>query len=167
MNTVQIDYLADHAEVIPTLAEWFQSEWSEYYALRTLVDIAQDFYAELNRDRLPIRLVAFLESELVGTIVLREKISETHPEYRPGLGGLFVTKTHRRCGIGTELVLAGMSLAQRIGYQVIYTTTNEARGIVEYLQWEQIGSDLHNGEQIGLYRYAPKNTSEWARVTDL
>jgi predicted N-acetyltransferase YhbS len=156
----QIAYLADHPEVIPTLAEWFQSEWSEYYAQRTLADIAQDFQADLNRNELPIRLVAFLDGELVGTIVLRESISETHPEYRPGLGGLYVAKAQRGSGIGTELVRAGMSLAQRMGYQAIYATTNAARGIVEHLQWEQIGSELHNGEQIALYRYAPKDTPE-------
>lgn len=160
MNTVQIDYLADHAEVIPTLAEWFQSEWPEYYALRTLVDIAQDFYAELNRDRLPIRLVAFLESELVGTIVLREFALTTHLEYQPGLGGLYVPKPHRKRGIGTDLVQAGMLLAQRNGYQVVYTTTNVAGGILDRLHWKQMGSVLHNGEQIALYKYSPKDTSE-------
>jgi GNAT superfamily N-acetyltransferase len=156
----QIVYLVDHAEVIPTLVEWFQSEWPVYYAQRTLVDIAQDFYADLNRNELPIRLVAFLAGELVGTIVLREKVLETHPEYCPGLGGLYVAKPHRRCGIGTELVQAGMSLAQRIGYQVIYTTTNVAQGIVEHLQWEQIGSVLHHGDEIALYRFSPKDKSE-------
>ncbi|OHB62128.1 MAG: hypothetical protein A2167_02400 [Planctomycetes bacterium RBG_13_46_10] len=156
----QIVYLADHAEVIPTLAEWFQSEWPIYYAQRTLVDIVQDFYADLNHNELPIRLVAFLAGELVGTIVLREIVLETHPEYRPGLGGLYVAKPHRRCGIGTELVQAGMLLAQRVGYNVIYTTTNVAGGIVERLQWEWIESVLHHGEQITLYRYTPKDMSK-------
>jgi predicted N-acetyltransferase YhbS len=49
-------------------------------------------------------LVGFLAGELIGTIVLREIVVETHPEYHPGLGGLFVVKPHRRCGIGTDLV---------------------------------------------------------------
>jgi GNAT superfamily N-acetyltransferase len=96
---------------------------------------------------------------LVGTIVVREIVLEAHPENHPGLGGLYVAKPHRRCGIGTELVQAGMSLAQRIGYQEIYTTTNVAGGILERLKWERIGSVIHHGEQIALYRYAPMDMS--------
>src|SRR4030067_756567 len=151
---LQIVYLADHAEVIPTLAEWFRSEWPDYYAERSLVNLGEDFHTELNRDNLPIRLIAFLDGELVGTIVLRELALETQPEYRPGLGGLYVVKTHRKFGIGTDLVRAGMTLAQGLGYQTVYTTTNTAGGILERLRWERMGSVQHHGEQIALYRYA-------------
>ena len=160
MNTVQIDYLADHTEVITTLAEWFRSEWPEYYATRTLADIVYDFYAEVNRDYIPIRLVAFLGDELVGTIVLRENILETHPEYHPGLGGLLVAKLHRRAGIGIELVQAGMSLAEKIGHPVIFTITNVAGGILERLHWEKLGSFPNHGEQVDLFRYTTKVTTE-------
>ena len=160
MNTVHIEYLVDYTQVIPTLAEWFQSEWHEYYATRSLADIVHDFSAEVNRENIPIRLVAFLEEELVGTIVLREKILEEHPEYQPGLGGLLVAKPHRKCGIGTELVLAGMSLAQEIGYTEIYTITNVAGGILERLHWDKIGSFSNHGEQVALYRYTSKAKTE-------
>jgi hypothetical protein len=40
---IEIAYLADHIEVIPTLAKWFQAQWLAYYAGRTPADIAQDF----------------------------------------------------------------------------------------------------------------------------
>ena len=160
MNTIYIDYLADHTDVITTLAEWFQFEWPEYYATRSLADIVHDFYAEVNRSYIPVRLVAFLGGELVGTIVLREKILEEHPEYQPGLGGLLVAKPHRKCGIGTELVLAGMSLAQEIGYTEIYTITNVAGGILERLHWDKIGSFSNHGEQVALYRYTSKVKTE-------
>ena len=160
MNTVQIDYLADHTEVITILAEWFRTQWPEYYATRTLADIVHDFYAEVNRDNIPIRLVAFLGDELVGTIVLREKILEAHPEFSPGLGGLLVAKPHRRSGIGTVLVQAGMSLANNIGFPVMFTTTNVASGILERLHWEKLGSFPNHGEQIALYKYTSNITPE-------
>ena len=39
---------ADYPDVIPTLAQWFRHQWPDYYAERTLADIAQDFDVELN-----------------------------------------------------------------------------------------------------------------------
>ena len=69
---IEIAFLVNYPEVIPTLTHWFRAQWPEYYAGRTPADIAQDFYSEANRDGLPVRLVAFADGELLGTIILRE-----------------------------------------------------------------------------------------------
>jgi RimJ/RimL family protein N-acetyltransferase len=162
---LKIAFLVDHAEIIPTLAQWFRLEWSDYYAKRTLVDIEQDFRSDLNRDKLPIRLIAFQDEVPVGTIVLREQVSETHPQYQPGLGGLYVAISHRGQGIGTELVQAGMTTAHELGIQTLYATTHVAGGILEGLGWKQLGSVLHGEEQIALYQCALKNTFYSANTT--
>jgi GNAT superfamily N-acetyltransferase len=72
---------------------------------------------------------------------------------------LYVAKPHRRRGIGTELIQAGMVLARELGYHSIYTTTNVAGGILEYLQWEYLGPVNHHGEDIALYRYVINSIS--------
>ena len=112
---IEIAYLADHPEVIPTLVEWFRAQWPTYYAARTPTDIAQDFHEEANRNGLPVRLVAFAEGKLAGTITLREHALWDFPTYRPGLGGLLVLERNRGRGVGTELVKAGMNLAREQG----------------------------------------------------
>ncbi len=149
---VTIAFLIDHAEVIPTLANWFALEWSDYYAKKTLADIEQDFRSDLNRDKLPIRLIAYQDDLPVGTIVLREQISETHPQYQPGLGGLYVTISHRGQGIARQLVQAGMTTAQELGIQTLYATTQVAGGILEGLGWQHLGSIQNHAEQIALYQ---------------
>jgi|SRR5262245_21967432 len=149
---VKIAFLADHPEVIPTLAQWFRAQWPDYYARRTLADIEQDFHPEANLDRLPLRLVAFESGALVGTIALRERALETQPELRPGLGGLYVVGPHRGCGVGTELVRAGMEAARRLEYERVYTGTAVAGGILEGLGWERIKLVLNHGEQLAIYR---------------
>ena len=143
--------LADYPETIPTLAKWFRVQWSEYYAEHTLTEIAQDFHSEANRNGLPVRLVAFSNGELAGTITLRERALQDLSEFQPGLGGLFIVEQHRGQGIGTELVKSGMKVAQQQGYKRIYTATVMAKGILEHLGWKRILSVSHGDEQLLIY----------------
>jgi RimJ/RimL family protein N-acetyltransferase len=149
---IETAFLADYPETIPTLAQWFLVQWSEYYAGCTPADLAQDFLSETNRDGLPIRLVAFTGDELAGTIILRDRAISTLPEYHPGLGGLFVAEQYRDRGIGTELVKAGMKVAQDQGYERVYATTVAAGGILERLGWRLVRSVSHGDEQLILYQ---------------
>jgi len=149
---IEIAFLIDYPETIPTLTRWFRAQWPDYFAERTAADIAQDFYAEANRDSIPVRLVAFADGELAGTITLRDRAMKTLPEYHPGLGGLFVIEKHRGQGIGTELVRAGMNVAREQGYQRVYATTVAARGILERLGWKPVQAISHNDEQLEIFR---------------
>lgn len=148
---IEIAYLVDYPEAISTLTHWFRAQWPEYYAGRTPADIDQEFHSEANRDGLPVRLVAFADGELAGTIILRGRAIKTLPEYHPGLGGLFVAEQHRNQGIGTELVRAGMDVARDQGYKKVYATTVTARGILECLGWKMVQTIVHNDEQLVLY----------------
>lgn len=150
-QVIEIALLADHPETIPTLAQWFRAQWPEYYAGRTLADIAQDFHAETNHDRLPVRLVAFADGELAGTITLRVHALQALPEYRPGLGGLLVVEQQRGRGIGTGLVHAGMHVARAQGYAAVYTVTATAGGILWRLGWQRIQQIEHGDEHLVLY----------------
>lgn len=148
---IKIAFLADHLETIPTLSQWFRAQWPDYYADRTLADIAQDFAEEANRTGLDVRLVAFADGELAGTITLREDATWDMPQYRPGLGGLFVPEPFRGRGIATELVMAGMKVAQEQGYERVYATTVAARGILERLGWRLVQEVWHGDEHLFLY----------------
>jgi len=150
---IKVVYLADHLEAAPILAQWFRAQWADYYAERTLESVTQDFYSEANRHDLPIRLVAFVGEELAGTIVLREHALGALPEYRPGLGGLFVAESHRRHGVGTELVRAGMNVAREQGFRSVYAGTEAARGLLERLGWEMVETLLYGQEHVAIYRY--------------
>ena len=153
---IEIAFLADKLEAIPTLSQWFRAQWPDYYGARTPAAIAQGFHAQANREDLPVRLVAFVEQALAGTIVLRKRAVETLPEYSPGLGGLFVTEAYRRRGVGTELLRAGMIVAREQGYENLYAGTVAARGLLERLGWELIGWKTieaipHGRERLALY----------------
>jgi GNAT superfamily N-acetyltransferase len=149
---ITIAFLADHPEVVPTLTHWFRDQWPEYYAARTQAEIAQDFHPEANRDGLPVRLLAFADGVLVGTVTLREQALRGFPEYQPGIGGLFVAEQHRGQGVGMALVRAGMQLAEEQGYTTVYIATVTARGIVEHLGWKLVRAITHDEEQTVIYQ---------------
>ena len=151
-NMITIGFLADYPETVPTLAKWFRAQWPDYYADMSQEEMEQDFLSDASRDRLPVRLIAFESSELAGTIVLRERGSETLPEFEPELGGLYVVESQRDHGIGTELVRAGMKLAHDQGYETVYATTVVAAGILERLGWEFIDTVIHQDGPLALYR---------------
>ena len=149
---ITIGFLTDYPETVPTLAKWFRAQWPDYYAGRSQEEMEQDFLSDAARDRLPVRLLAFESSELAGTIVLRQRGSETLPEFQPELGGLYVVESRRGHGIGTELVRAGMKVALDQGYETVYATTVAAAGILERLGWELIKTVIHQDGPLALYR---------------
>jgi hypothetical protein len=80
---INIGFLADHLDTIPTLASWFRDQWPDYYADWSQAELEQDFLEDASHDRLPMRLVAFESNELAGTIILRENGNEMPPEFQP------------------------------------------------------------------------------------
>jgi predicted N-acetyltransferase YhbS len=117
-----------------------------------LTEIEQDFHADTNRDCLPTRLVAFVDDQLAGTIVLRERAFGDLPGYNPGLGGLYVAEAYRRRGIGAELIRAGVDLSRAQGYETVYAATSVAHGLFQRLGWEWVETLTEGQEQMGIYR---------------
>jgi hypothetical protein len=75
---ITIRFLADHLDAIPTLINWFRNQWPDFYADWSEADFEQDFFEDAHRQHLPIRLLAFESSELVGTMILREHAVRCH-----------------------------------------------------------------------------------------
>ena len=155
-----IAFLAERADCIPTLARWFREEWGGYYAGRSLASIEDDFRRELNRDVLPVRLVAFEDSALAGTAVLRESALGEHSEYSPGLGGLYVHPSMRNRGVGSALVVGCTRLATELRLGDLYAATATAQGFIERLGWRRSASIEHEGEVLGIYRFRAERRPE-------
>jgi predicted N-acetyltransferase YhbS len=149
---ITIGFLADYLDTIPILTKWFRDQWPDYYATWSQEELEQDFREDVSRNSLPCRLVAFDSNELAGTIILRKDGNEMLPEFQPELGGLYVVESHRRNGIATKLVRAGMKVARDQGYEAVFATTVAAAGILERLGWEFIKKVIHSDGELALYR---------------
>ena len=148
---ITIGFLADYLDTIPTLIQWFRDQWPDYHAHMSQEEMEQDFLEDASRNRLPIRLVAFESNQLVSTIILRDNGSAMPPELQPELGGLYVVESHRKHGVATELVRAGMQLAHKQGYETVFATTVVAAGILKRLGWEFLKTVVHEDDELPLY----------------
>jgi GNAT superfamily N-acetyltransferase len=155
---VQIAFLAERLQAIPCLAAWFIAEWPDYYGRRSTLEVENDFRECLNTARLPIGLVAYDHDTPCGVIVLRESAMTDLPQYSPGLGAFYVAGSHRNRGIGAQLLRMGVSVAKKLGHRAVYATTSRAGRIFERAGWQDLGTVLHRGQALSLYR--------WQRVSD-
>lgn len=120
---MNIDYLADHEEVIPALARWFYEEWAYLHPDRTLEDVRRALEERTTRGRIPVALVAIEGKELLGSVSLKTHDMDTHLELTPWLAGLYVAARRRKQGIGTLLVEAIENEARELGVQKAYLHT--------------------------------------------
>jgi putative hydrolase of the HAD superfamily len=121
--SIAIEYLADHLEAIPVLAEWLFEEWGDRSPTESVEEVAKNLRKRANRDRLPLALVALDQANLVGTVSLRIREMEIRPEYEHWLGTLYVSKPQRNQGVGSRLVQSAKEEAIRLGITRLYLYT--------------------------------------------
>lgn len=138
--------LVDRSSVIPRLANLFVDEWAPWYGPDGNGNAKSDLTECMNRDRLPIAIVAENEDGLVlGTAALKQESLGSEHGFGPWLAAVVVAPDFRGKGIGLSLIQAVEEHAQRLSFKQIYTSTNTANSIVEKCEWEpmqQIAASL-------------------------
>jgi predicted N-acetyltransferase YhbS len=151
-GSMKIDYLAEHTHFIPALSEWFLQEWREFYGDKSWEDVAETFYERLNRNNMPLSLVAFEENHPFGTISLLEESIPTHKHLAPWLGALYVREEKRHRGVGRRLIEAGVVEAGRLGAGRLFTGIRKAEGYYLKLGWRTVERTNYHGEEITIMR---------------
>lgn len=132
---MKIEYLADHKDVIPTLARWTFEEWSYLWPERTLSDVERLISERCNKEHIPIALVAIDKGKVVGMIELKTSDFKARQNLSPWLAGLYVDKLQRSKGVGTKLVHEIENLAARLGASRLYLFTDDAEKFYSKLGW--------------------------------
>lgn len=121
---VRIAFLADHVDVIPQLARWFEKDWAPFYAPGGPGNAEDDLRETANRDQLPIGLVAMKGDIVCGTAALKMESVSTTPEFSPWLAALLVGPEFRGQGISRQLITAVIELATTLGFPEIFCGTD-------------------------------------------
>lgn len=145
-----IDYLAKHPDTVPTLANWFHSEWGYLYPERTLQEVEEAIAGRTNIDRVPLALVAHDGDELVGTVCLKVHDMDVHTDLTPWLAGLYVKSSRRGEGIGQKLVAAIEERAKEIGVKKLYLYTPESEGFYLKLGWSVMEREAYHDYPVSI-----------------
>ncbi len=80
---MNIEYLADYKDTIPTLARWHFEEWLYLHPERTLSDLERSIADKSNKEHIPISLIAMEKDKVIGSIELKTNDFKGRPDISP------------------------------------------------------------------------------------
>lgn len=150
---MQIESIADHLDIIDTIASWHFREWGHADPRGSVQSWADGLRQRTNRDHIPTTYVVLEGSELLGSVTLTYQDMNTHPELSPWLAGLYVRPDRRRQGIGSALTRHAVLAAAQMGVKRLYLYTESARGLYERLGWELVADDYYEKQMVAIMSF--------------
>jgi predicted N-acetyltransferase YhbS len=143
-----IDYLADHMEAVPLLADWHHHEWKE----STLESTAAELRSHTGRRQIPTTLVAIEEERVVGSTSLLVADLVGWENLTPWVASVYVAPDCRGRGIGTELIARAVEEARLLGILEVYLFTASKETYYSRLGWRRMASAQYRGKDIVIMR---------------
>lgn len=147
---VNVEYLSDHAAHLPTVAAWQQAQFGYLSPAVTLEERTERLKLSLQKQALPLALIALSDSGLpVGSAsILATTI--THRHLTPWLSSVYVPEQFRGQAIATALSLRAIEEAARLGFDRLYLFTPHNETLYARMGWETFARTEHNGLPITL-----------------
>jgi predicted N-acetyltransferase YhbS len=145
---MRIGYLADLPDALSVIARWHHAEWGRYSADRTVASMRERLRGHLNRDRIPLTVVAHEEGRPVGTAGLVEHDMETRRELAPWLADVVVEPGRRDAGIGTRVVEFAVERARDLGVKRLYLFTPDRESFYARMGWSVRERTDYRGESV-------------------
>ncbi|HEX5684567.1 MAG TPA: GNAT family N-acetyltransferase [Ideonella sp.] len=135
---MRIDYLVDHPNQMATVAAWHHAAFGHLDPSKTLTDRVHTLTTSMQRDALPLGLVAHAaDGTALGcaSLVLR---TLTHPELGPWLSAVYVEPGHRGLGVASALAERAAGECARLGFPELYLFTPHHESLYRRLGWVSI-----------------------------
>ncbi|NRB50915.1 MAG: GNAT family N-acetyltransferase [Saprospiraceae bacterium] len=146
---MELEYLADHPELLPTVAQWYFEEWGYLSEEKTLEQDIQRLQIYLNRDQVPLMLLAIEEGELLGAAQLKFREMSIYPEKEHWVGGVYVAEAHRGKGIARQILLALITLAKSLEIETLFLQTEHLDGgLYGRMGWTPIEQVNYHGIEV-------------------
>jgi len=134
---VTIEFLADNMIYAEQVAKWIYNEFIVNKRSGISFEQILNSVNETHKNKLPIRLVAILDEQCVGTVAIVENDLKGS-EYTPWLAALYVDEAHRKNKIGEKLIERVKAVVRDLGYDELYLRTEHAGNYYRRLNWEYV-----------------------------
>ena len=151
---VRISRLLAHPEALPLVAEWFRTEWPDWYGAGSAADVESDLQSFSNEGSLPVGIIAFADGVPCGAAVLKAESIPSHAHLSPWAAAGFVLPALRGQGIGARLLAELEDQAKALGYSSIYCGTATANSLLRRAKWRVIDSVQLHGKEVSVYERA-------------
>lgn len=146
-------YLADHPEALPTVAKWYYHQWGKQHDITSLhmsMEMLKDY---LNRDNIPLLILAKDEDEILGAVQLKYYEMDIYPQKEHWVGGVFVDEKHRGKKIARQLVSRAVEVARAYNIDTLFLQTEKLNGgLYTKLGWKVIEKTTYRNKQVSVMR---------------
>lgn len=149
MKDLIFEYLADRPESVPLVAGWYFAEWGYLNHSATLEGVRRKVSASMNRDAIPLTVLAVIDEEVVGAAQLKYREMPIFPDKEHWLGGVFVASEHRGQGIAKQLVHSVVETAGKLGVTTLHIQTERLDGgLYARLGWTPVEQASNHGLDV-------------------
>ena len=147
---MQIDFLVNHPQHLPLLAEWQHAMWGHLDPTATLAGRIARLASHVGRPAIPTTIIAFDGEVLFGATSIVENDLRTHPHLSPFIASVYVAAPYRGRGIASALVQRMMAEAQGMAIAKLYLITPDQQALYGRLGWERLAEVPYRGEEVTL-----------------
>lgn len=153
-NGIRISQLSGDPDIATVLAEWFETEWHDYFGSKPPGHALAMISDRANRLRLPLCLVAFKGVEPVGTASLAASSIDECADVGPWIVGHLVHPMHRHRGVGMALIDEGVRVAASLGHSSLYIAIRRGHERFEARGWAIHAWVDHEAQSLCVLRRA-------------
>jgi GNAT superfamily N-acetyltransferase len=150
---MRVESIADHLDLVDTIARWHWDEWGHHDPGGTVESWAEGLRQRTNRDRVPTTYVALEGEELLGSATLVDNDMSTRPDLSPWVAGVYVKPERRGQGVGSALMRHVVYEAAEMGIEKLYLYTGGARVFYENLGWRYLESEYYEGRTVSIMEF--------------
>lgn len=136
---MELVLLADYQQAIPTIANWYYTEWgylSKHSSLAKVTDKLQNY---LNTDKIPLIVLAIDSNEIIATCQLKYHEMDIYPDKEHWLGGVYVAEKHRGKGVAETIIKRIILISSQLGVRKLHLQTERLDGgLYNKLGWQPI-----------------------------
>jgi len=147
---MNIAYLADHPQHIPTLAAWHYGQWGHLNPGDSILARIERLRKHTGRPGIPTTLIAVENEIVLGAAGLVVNDLSSHPHLTPFLASVYVAPEHRGRGVASALVHQMMAVVQELELPTFYLITTDQQRLYGRLGWVAQGEVEYRGEAVTL-----------------